>query len=167
MHVATYIFGMRTTGQPRDLADEIGKTAPFNCPEQEAFLNLVRTYEHLAGDFARLFKKHGLSDPQYNALRILRGEGKPMQIYQIAERMVTPRTDITRLVVRLEKAGLVEREPCGDDRRVVWVALTDQGKSVLRKLDRPVKELHQSQFRQLSRRELKSLSQLLFRSRQH
>jgi len=157
---------MRTTVQPSNLAAEIGKTSPFHCPEQEAYLNLVRTYEHLAGDFARLFKKHGLSDPQYNALRILRGEAKPMQVYQIAERMVTPQTDITRLVVRLEKAGLVDRKRCGDDRRVVWVALTEQGKSVLRKLDRPVKELHQTQFRRLSERELKCLSQLLFRSRQ-
>lgn len=156
---------MKTTSRPSDLAGEIGKTSPFHCPEQEAYLNLVRTYEHLTSDFARLFKKHGLSAPQYNALRILRGEGKPMQVYQIAERMVTPQTDITRLMVRLEKAGLVERERCGDDRRVVWVALTEQGKSVLRKLDRPVKELHQAQFRQLNERELRGLSQLLFRSR--
>jgi len=157
---------MRTTSQPSSLADEIGKSEPFQCPEQEAFLNLVRTYEHLAGDFARLFKKHGLSDPQYNALRILRGEGKPMQVYQIAERMITPQTDITRLMVRLENAGLVERRPCAEDRRVVWVTLTDQGKAVLRKLDRPLKELHQAQFRQLNERELKNLNQLLFRSRQ-
>jgi MarR family transcriptional regulator, 2-MHQ and catechol-resistance regulon repressor len=156
---------MRTSGPPRDLADELGKTSPFLCPEQEAYLNLVRTHEHLAGDFARLFKQHGLSDPQYNALRILRGEGKPMQVYQIAERMVTPQTDITRLVVRLEKAGLVERQRCGEDRRVVWVTLTDRGKAVLRKLDRPVKELHETHFRQLNERELKSLNQLLFRSR--
>jgi DNA-binding MarR family transcriptional regulator len=156
---------MSTTSRPHDLADEIKKTSPFNCPEQEAYLNLVRTCEHLAGDFAQLFKKHGLSDPQYNALRILRGEGRPMQIYQIAQRMVTPQTDITRLVVRLEKAGLVERERCGEDRRVVWVALTGRGASILRKLDRPVKELHQRQFRRLSESELRTLSQLLFRSR--
>ncbi len=151
--------------QPADLADEIGKGEAFRCSEQEAYLNLVRTYEHLASDFARLFKKHGLSDPQYNALRILRGEGRPLQVYQIAERMVTRQTDITRLVDRLEKAGFVRRERCGDDRRVVWVALTDKGKSVLKKLDRPVNELHQAQFSHLSKRDLKSLSQLLFRAR--
>jgi DNA-binding MarR family transcriptional regulator len=157
---------MQTTSQPKNLAQEIGKTGPFPCPEQEAFLNLARTYEQLAGDFARLFKKHGLSDPQYNALRILRGEAAPMQVYQIAERMVTPQTDITRLVLRLEKAGLVERARCSDDRRVVWVALTDKGKTVLKKLDRPLKELHESQFARLNRQELKTLNQLLFRSRQ-
>ena len=83
-------------------------------------------------------------------------------MYQIAERMVTPQTDITRLVVRLEKAGLVKREPCGTDRRVVWVTLTNPGKSILRKLDRPVKELHQSHFRHFAERELKSLKRLWF-----
>jgi len=150
---------------PGELAEEIGKTGPFLCPEQEAYLNLVRTHEQLAGDFARLFKKHGLSDPQYNALRILRGEGKPMQVYRIAQRMVTPQTDITRLLGRLERTGFVQRERCGDDRRVVWVALTDRGKSVLKKLDGPLKDLHQAQFGHLSERELKNLSQLLFRSR--
>ena len=113
---------------PKDLAQELGKSQPFASPEQEAFLNLARTYESLAGDFDRLFKEHGLSSPQYNALRILRGEGQPMQVYQIAERMVTPQTDITRLVDRLEVAGFALRERCGDDRRVVWVTLTAAGK---------------------------------------
>jgi len=150
---------------PKDLAQELGKSQPFASPEQEAFLNLARTYESLAGDFDRLFKEHGLSSPQYNALRILRGEGQPMQVYQIAERMVTPQTDITRLVDRIEQAGFALRERCGDDRRVVWVTLTAAGKSVLKKLDRPVNELHERQFQHLSQRELGTLSQLLFSAR--
>jgi DNA-binding MarR family transcriptional regulator len=156
---------MRTVSRPRDLAEEIGKSSPFLCPEQETYLNLVRTCQQLSGDFARLFKEHGLSDPQYNALRILRGEGKPMQVYQIAERMVTPQTDITRLVDRLEKAGYVRRERCGEDRRVVWVTLTAKGRSLLKRLDRPVRELHKAQLGHLSGSELKGLSQFLFRSR--
>src|SRR4051794_2358620 len=119
---------MVTNHQPANLASELGKSNPFSSRAQETYLNLVKTYESLAADFARLFKKHGLSDPQYNALRILRGSGRPMQIYQIAERMVTPQTDITRLVNRLETAGFVKRQRCGDDRRVIWVALTQKGK---------------------------------------
>jgi MarR family transcriptional regulator, 2-MHQ and catechol-resistance regulon repressor len=150
---------------PKDLAAELGKREPFASPEQEAFLNLARTYESLAGDFDRLFKEHGLSSPQFNALRILRGHAEPMQVYQIAERMVTPQTDITRLVDRLELAGFVKRERCGEDRRVVWVTLTAAGKSVLKKLDRPVNELHQQQFRHFNQRELHTLSQLLFKAR--
>ena len=106
---------------PADLAQELGKRNPFDSLGQEAFLNLARTYARLAGEAERLLKEHNLSGPQYNGLRILRGEGQPMQVYQIAERMVTPQTDITRLVDRLEKSGFVARGTCGEDRRVVWV----------------------------------------------
>lgn len=148
-----------------NLADEVGKRRPFDSLRQEAYLNLVRSYTQLSGQLSQLFKQHGLTDPRYNALRILRGEGKPMQVYQIAERMVTPQTDVTRLVDRLEEAGLVERDRCENDRRVVWVTLTRQGKEVLKKLDKPVADLHKSQFSALSNTELSQLNDLLFRSR--
>lgn len=150
----------------KNLADEVGKRQPFESLRQEVYLNLVRTHTQLAGQLSRLFKQHGLTDPKYNALRILRGEGKPMQVYQIAERMVTPQTDVTRLMDRLEEAGLVERDRCDEDRRVVWVTLTKQGKDVLKKLDKPVADLHESQFAGLAKTELKQLNDLLFRSRQ-
>ena len=157
---------MKTAARsPAGIAAELGKREPFASPEQEAFLNLARSYEALAGEFDRLFKTHGLSSPQFNALRILRGHAEPMQVYQIAELMVTPQTDITRLVDRLEQAGFVSRERCGEDRRVVWVTLTAAGKNVLKKLDGPVKELHERQFQHFGRRELATLSQLLFKAR--
>ncbi|UUO07570.1 MarR family transcriptional regulator [Blastopirellula sp. J2-11] len=157
------------TNAPRNkengLAAEIGKRTPFTSLKQEAYLNLVRTHEQLAGQFARLLKQHGLSDPQYNALRILRGEGKPMQTYQIAERMITSQTDISRLVDRLETNELVERERSAEDRRVVWVTLTKQGSAILKKLDQPVADLHESQFKAFSDDQLKSLTKLLFAAR--
>lgn len=154
-----------STRKPVGIAVELGKSQPFASVEQEAFLNLARTYETLTGEFDHLFKEHGLSGPQYNALRILRGVGEPMQVYQIAERMVTPQTDITRLVDRLETAGFARRARCGEDRRVVWVTLTAAGKAVLKKLDRPVAELHQKQFAHLNRKELAQLCDLLYRVR--
>ena len=124
----------------------------FDDPRQEAYLNLVRTHNLLSSQFAKLFKQHGVSDSQYNALRILSGHGEPMHIHQIAERMVAPQTDISRLIVRLDKAGLIKREPCGDDRRVTWIQLTAKGKSLLKKLDQPVRQLHASQFSGLTKR---------------
>ncbi len=166
LSVATYYrFMSKSATQSETLADELAKRRPFTSLQQETFLNLVRTHEQLAGCFSRLFRQHGLSDPQYNVLRILRGEKRPMQIYQIAERMVSPQTDISRLIERLVGSGWVKRERCGEDRRVVWVALTPAGKAVLKKLDRPVKELHESQFGDLSERELATLNRLLFRAR--
>jgi DNA-binding MarR family transcriptional regulator len=154
-----------TKSLPADLAAELGKRNPFDNLAVEAVLNIARTSAVLTGEAEHLLKEHGITGPQYNALRILRGEGQPMQVYQIAERMVTPQSDITRLVDRLEKSGLVTRERCGEDRRVVWVALTAAGKSVVKKLDRPLVELHDRQFQHLSQRDLKTLNELVFRVR--
>lgn len=154
-----------TKSPPADLAAELGKRNPFDNLAVEAVLNIARTSAVLTGEAEHLLKEHGITGPQYNALRILRGEGQPMQVYQIAERMVTPQSDITRLVDRLEKSGLVTRERCGEDRRVVWVTLTAAGKSIVKKLDRPLVELHDRQFQHLSQRDLKTLNELLFRVR--
>lgn len=148
------------------LRGELQKRTVFDNPRQEAYLNLVRTHSLLAGEFARLFREHGISDPQYNALRILRGQRKPMHIHQIAERMVAEQSDISRLIVRLDKAGLVKREQCAEDRRVVWITLTPKGKALLKKLERPVAQLHQSQFQRLTKKELGMLNELLFKARQ-
>jgi hypothetical protein len=81
------------------LQKELGKRHPFDSPEQEACLNLWRTHDHIEGAFARLFGEHGLSGPQYNVLRILRGhggEGVPTLV--IAGEMVSRMPDVTRLV---------------------------------------------------------------------
>lgn len=156
---------MAKTKPKANLAAELGKRQPFSSLRQEAFINLMRTHERLTTEFARLFKQHGVSDSQYNVLRILRGVGEPMQIYQIAERLIYAQADISRLVDRLQATGLIARERCGEDRRVVWVTLTDKAKKLLKKMDRPLQELHESQFGDLNERELKTLNDLLFRAR--
>ena len=148
---------------PKDLAQEIGKRKPFDMPAEEAHLNLIRTHAWLTEQSAGLFKRHGLSDSQYNVLRIVRGHGKPVATRRIAEQMVARDPDVTRLIDRLEQAGLVARERCGDDRRVVWVSITAAGSDVLRKLDGPLRALHRSTLGQLGRNRLKDLSRLLFR----
>ena len=148
-----------------DLASEIGKRLPFASLRQETTLNLVRTYSKLSGEFSQLFKKYGISDSKYNALRILQGEGRPMQVYQIADRMLNPQTDVTRLMERLENDGFITRERCEQDRRVVWVTLTSQGKAILKKLEKPVADLHETHFHSLSQQELEMLNQLLFKAR--
>lgn len=153
----------KTTG----LAEEIGKKHAFANLQQETFLNLMRTHAQLAGEFKqKLFRPMGLSHEKYNVLRILNGEGRPMQIYEVAERMITPKTDISRLIDRLTTDELISRERCNHDGRVVWVKLTNKGKSTLKKLAQPLNELHASQFSQLSNKELATLNRLLFKARQ-
>lgn len=88
-----------------------------------------------------------------------------MQIYQIAERMISPQTDISRLIERLANTEMVSRDRCAEDRRVIWVRLTSKGKAILRKLSKPLDKLHREQFENLSERELATLNRLLFRAR--
>ena len=132
---------------------------------QQAYLSLFRTHEALLFEFKVLLKEQGLSEPQYNVLRILRGNGKPLQVFQVAERMLTREPDITRLIDRLVREKLVERTRCEEDRRVVWVSLTTKGWERVNKLDRPVMALHRKQLGRLGVRKLGLLSELLEQAR--
>ncbi len=138
----------------RTLQDEVKKRNPFDSPEQEAALNLARTADRIAAEFCRLFKEHGISGSQYNVLRILRGAGEPLPCLEVAALMITQLPDITRLVDRLEGAGLVERARIPEDRRVVLIRITERGLKLLDALDAPVVELHRKQLGHLTRDEL-------------
>src|SRR3954463_15809745 len=113
------------------LQHELKKRQPFESPEQEAALSVLRTSGQLQIRFARLLRQHGLTPSQYNVLRILRGEGKPLPILEIAGRTITVVPGITGLIDRLEHAGFVNRLRCEKDRRVIFVALTDLATTTL------------------------------------
>ncbi len=89
------------------LQRELKKRRPFESLEQKASLNLLRTNDQLQIRFARLFREFGLTPSQYNVLRILRGEGQPLPILEIASRTITVVPGITGLIDRLEEAGFV------------------------------------------------------------
>ncbi|MCA9260197.1 MAG: MarR family transcriptional regulator [Planctomycetales bacterium] len=153
--------------RPRGLAAEIGKQRPFDVVEREAYLNLVRTHAALSSEAETLFKKYGLSQSQYNVLRILRGHGGPTPVSQVAREMVDPQPDVTRLVDRLERQGLVVRRRGTDDRRVVRVELTPTASALLRKIDRPLKKMHERQFEHMSQAHVQQLRALLLEARQN
>ncbi len=137
----------------------------FEKLAQRVYLSLFRTHEALMFEFKVLLKDEGLSEPQYNVLRILRGNAKPLQVYRVADRMLTREPDITRLFDRLVRADLVERTRCEADRRVVWVSLTTKGRELADELDRPVMTLHRKQLGRLGIRKLRLLSELLEEAR--
>jgi DNA-binding MarR family transcriptional regulator len=149
----------------RSLREEIKKRDPFESPEQEAALNVARTHDRLQSGVARFFKEYGISGAQYNVLRILRGEGKPLPCQEISGRMITQLPDITRLVDRLEAAGLVERSRTQEDRRVVLTAITEAGRTLLVRIDEPLLQLHREQLGHLTREELSELNRLLAKAR--
>jgi DNA-binding MarR family transcriptional regulator len=141
---------------------EIKQTKPFPSVEEEAFLNVLRTANALSQGAAELLKQHDLTQTQYNVLRILRGAGeKGLTAGEVGERMITRDPDVTRLLDRLEKRGLVERWRCTEDRRVVWTRITPAGAETIAPLDRPVTELHVAQLSHLGRDRLNQLIELL------
>lgn len=150
------------------LQHEIRKRQPFDCPEQEAVLNLFRTSDRLQHRFSRLFQEHGLTSSQYNILRILRGEARPLQCMEIASRTITVVPGITGLIDRLEQKTppLVRRERSREDRRVVYVSITKEGLDVLARLDEPVLQLHRKLLAHFSAEEVKEMTRLLEKARQ-
>ena len=147
------------------LQKEIGKKRPFESAQQEAMLNLLRTNDQFQNRYGRLFREFGLTASQYNVLRILRGEGKPMPCLEIAERMIQVVPAITGLIDRLEKQELVLRNRCTEDRRVVYIAATPKAMKLLKKIDGPVEELGEQLIGHLTKAELKELSRLLEKAR--
>lgn len=147
------------------LQRELKKRQPFESPEVEAILNILRTGDQFQNRFGRLFREYGLTTSQYNVLRILRGEGKPLPSLEIADRMVQVVPAITGLIDRLEKQELVKRERCTEDRRVVYVELTKKAVKLLKEIDIPDVALHKQLIGHLTRKELKELSRLLEKSR--
>ncbi|MBZ5539804.1 MAG: MarR family transcriptional regulator [Acidobacteriia bacterium] len=130
--------------------------------EEEVFVSFQRAADWLLQGVERLLKPHGLSPAQYNVLRILRGAGpEGLSCREVAARMVTRDPDMTRLLDRLEKQGLLSRERRKDDRRVVTTRITPQGLELLQRLDQPLRELHRRQLRHIPAARLKTLAGLL------
>jgi DNA-binding MarR family transcriptional regulator len=149
------------------LQHELKKKRPFDLLEEETALNIVRTSDQLQIRFARLLREYGLTSPtQYNILRILRGESKPLPILEIASRTITVVPGITGLIDRLEQAGFVSRLRSEKDRRVIYVALTDHGIKTLADLDEPLLALHRKLTGHLSQGDLKDLIRLLEKLRE-
>ena len=141
---------------------EIQQTKPIGSLEEEAFLNLQRTTAQLTLAMTELLKEHDLTQTQYNVLRILRGAGTAgLTAGEIGERMITRDPDVTRLLDRLERRGLVERWRCTADRRVVWTRITGAGRDAIAPLDAPVDELHRDLLKHMGDDRLRQLVELL------
>lgn len=141
---------------------EIKQTKPFESLESEVYLNLARTADVLQRWEVELLKPHDLTASQYNILRILRGAGgEGHRCAEIGARMISRDPDITRLLDRLEKRGLVRRARDTKDRRVVMTCITEEGTALLAKLDEPVESTQRRLLGHMSRTDLETLNRLL------
>jgi len=120
----------------RGLQAEIAQRRPFHSVKAEVTVGILRTAALIERYFAQVVARTGVTIQQYNVLRILRGagdEGLPTLV--IRDRMIHAAPGITRLLDKLEKAGLARRERASPDRRQVFCYITKEGRDVLEQLD--------------------------------
>jgi DNA-binding MarR family transcriptional regulator len=123
------------------LKREIKQKKPFSSVQEEVVLSIMRTADQVAVPMNDVLRGAGLSVSQYNVLRIMRGAGDDgLPCGEISERMVRRDPDLTRLLDRLEAAGLVTRTRDTRDRRVVRASITEEGTDLLASLDDAVEE---------------------------
>lgn len=146
--------------------NEIGRKSAFESIEEQLYLSLMYSYKLIVGELDSFFKDHNTTGPQYEVLKILiQDEKKGIPIRKIAERMVSSNPDVTRIVDKLEKADLVERTRSSSDRRIINVKLTTEGIHQFNNIEKPLQILHKSQFKYLTKTDMKELLKLLFRAR--
>lgn len=133
--------------------------------EEQAFIALAVTTDQLARRFEPVLKAADISPTQYNVLRILRGTPEGLACSEIGNRMISRDPDITRLLARLEKRGLVSRCRETKDRRIVLTRITAAGLALLAQLDAPLLETHHLLLGHLGPERLKTLLGLLDEAR--
>src|SRR3954469_2557647 len=144
------------------LREELRQTKPFASLEEEALLSIVRTSAVLMDDFERLLRPYRITATQYNVLRILRGsEPDGLSRNELRDRMLTRMPDVTRLLDRMEEAGLVERTRGEEDRRMVNTRLTPRALELLASLDSIVAEREKSFFSGVPREQIQTLIDVL------
>ena len=146
----------------KSLQEEIHQRKPFASVQEEASLGVIRTATALQDAGEEVFKPSGITGTQYNVLRILRGaEPAGLCRNELRDRMLTRMPDVTRLLDRMEKAGLVERAREAEDRRMVSTRITKEGRRLLDELGPKVVALHKRRLGHLSEAQLRSLIDLL------
>lgn len=146
------------------IEDEI-KQSKFKSPHQKAVLNLLFTANWIQNKQRELFEPYGITNQQYNILRILRGQ-HPNSISgaEIKSRMLDKNSDVSRLLDRLIGKKLVAKTQCPEDKRASNVSITNAGLALLQKLDEDINSMDK-QLIALSREEAIQLSSLLDKCR--
>jgi DNA-binding MarR family transcriptional regulator len=151
-----------TRARSSAVQSEIRQNKPFRSTAQEATIALLRTASVVNRTLARVVEPSGLSLAQYNALRIIRGAGTGgIPTLSIRERMIEEGTTITRLLDKLEEAGLIRRERSYPDRRQVLCFVSDTGRALLDTLDPQVDSADEAVVSTLSDAQLDRFIELL------
>lgn len=142
------------------LEEEI-KQKKFSSEYQKLIINLIYTGHWVKHINSQFLKPYGLTIPQYNLLRILRGQyPNPASVNLLIDRMLDKMSNASRLVERLRKKGLVERRPSEHDRRQADVLITQKGLDLLAALDTKMEKL-EDHFQTINKKEAQQLNDML------
>ena len=157
---------------PEHVIDPVPAAASREPPactvEQEVFGNLSRAYDCLWSEKTKFFQSFDITPQQYNVLNVLasRDEGSGVACQAIGEHLLNRVPDITRLLDRLEQAGLIWRERCATDRRVVRTHLSEAGRGKVQEVRGPLQQALQTRFAHMSSDEVLELNRLLTKLRE-
>lgn len=133
----------------------------FRSDSQRAILNLMVAANFLERKFDEACAPFGITGPQYNVLRILRGAyPRGYSRNEITSRMIAPTSDVTRLLDRLEKSGWIERVVGSEDKRMSIARITAKGKLLVEKVAPALAEFNDLLSGRFSQQELAQLSAL-------
>ena len=140
---------------------DVVKNIP-DSPSRSVYFSLMKSADILGGDFARLFRQYGVTATVFNAMRILiQGPEGGQRIGEIGRQLIQRVPDITRLIDRMERDGLVRRSRDPEDRRAVSIRLTGRGRRKCESLYSAVSAMHGEQLSHMSERDLNQLYKLL------
>lgn len=126
--------------------------------------SIITTGHWVTDQIGKELKEFGISEPQYNVLRVLKeAQGEPVTVARILENMVQRSSNVTRIVDKLLSKGYVTRKENPDNRRKMDICITVQGMVLLEKLDQKVYEFHAPMMERLTPEELNSLKTLILK----
>jgi DNA-binding MarR family transcriptional regulator len=133
----------------------------FESAAQEAAVSLLVAAAHVLQRMNGLLREHGITHDQYNVLRILRGaHPHGHAVAEVGKRMISRAPDVTRLLDRLERRGLIDRAWAPDNRRVTLVRISPRGQELLAAVDPQLHALQQELMRESSPEELDVLTRV-------
>jgi DNA-binding MarR family transcriptional regulator len=142
------------------------KQERFTSPGHEAMLNVMVTASWFLSELTAAMAPFGITPAQFNVLRILKGSAPQMlTCSEIGNRLLDRTPDVTRLLSRLEKNGLITRERADHDRRIVYVGISESGIRLLGEMNPVVTDRQERIMGTLTEEELRELSSMLDRLR--
>lgn len=127
-----------------------------------AIHQIIKTGHWITDSVSTELKVFGVSEPQFNVLRILRGQNKnPITVEEVANRMIQRSSNVTRIIDKLLARGFVIRKECESNRRKMDISITNEGLQFLKQLDKKVNDFHKPMFDKLTEKEALTLITLI------